>query len=390
MKNISILGSTGSIGTASLKIIESYPDRYKVVGLAGGRNIALMKEQIERFRPKYVAVIEENDARSLKDEFRGRIPVEILSGEQGLNLIATADEVNLVISAISGSAGLIPTYSAIIAGKDIALANKETLVMAGPLIISNAKKQGISILPVDSEHSAIFQCLQGHHRGDLRRIILTASGGPFLRSGVEEMRSVTPALALKHPNWKMGRKVTIDSATLMNKGLETIEAKWLFGLKGDQISILIHPQSIVHSMVEFMDGSIIAQLGVPDMITPISYALSYPRHLETGIPSLRLQDIGQLTFEEPDMSRFKCLELSLKAMEEGESMPAVLNAVNEVAVDLFLKERIGFMDIPELIERVMDLHHPFPIKDLNSVLEADRWARYMAFNTANQLEGKNK
>ncbi len=388
MRNISILGSTGSIGTTSLRVIEYYPEKYRVVGLAGGRNIELLKEQIEKFKPRYVAVIEKSDAEILKHEVRLSNPIEILSGEEGFRLIATADEVDIVISAISGSAGLIPTYSAIEAGKDIALANKETLVMAGPLVVSMAKEKGVSILPVDSEHSAIFQCLQGHPKDDIKRVILTASGGPFLKMDIEEMRAVSPALALKHPNWKMGKKITIDSATLMNKGLEVIEARWLFGLNKEQISIIIHPQSIVHSMVEFMDGSVIAQMGVPDMITPIAYALSFPRHLETGAEPLNLAGIGKLTFEEPDMDKFKCLRLSLKALEQGGSMPVVLNAANEVAVEHFLKEEIGFLDIPELIERVMNAHEPKPINRIQDVIEVDKWARNKAFEIIGSFGGQ--
>lgn len=386
MKNISILGSTGSIGTTSLRVIEAYPDRYRVVGLAGGHNIELLKTQIEKFAPRYVAVIEEEDAKRLKGELKVEFPVEMFHGEEGFSFVASADEVDTVISAISGSAGLLPTYSAIEAGKDIALANKETLVMAGPLIISKAKEKGVSILPVDSEHSAIFQCIQGHERIDLKRVILTASGGPFLRMDISHMKNVTPGRALAHPNWKMGKKITIDSATMMNKGLEIIEARWLFDLREEQISVLIHPQSIVHSMVEYNDGAIIAQMGVPDMITSIAYALSYPRHLETGADSLKLEDIGNLTFEKPDMEKFRCLSLSREALRQGGSMPAVLNAADEVAVHMFLKERIGFLDIPELIDRVMSQHVCHPINNIQDVIDADRWARKMAYDMAKSLE----
>jgi len=292
--------------------------------------------------------------------------------------------VDTVISAITGAAGLVPTYAAIRAGKNIALANKETMVMAGPLVMEEAKRRGVAVLPVDSEHSAILQCLQGHARDDVRRVILTASGGPFKDFSHEEMEKATPEQALKHPNWNMGPKITVDSATLMNKGLELIEAKWLFELDIHQIHILIHPQSVVHSMVEYRDGSIIAQLGIPDMITPISYALSYPRHVDTPLRALDLEEVGTLCFMKPDTRKFRCLELALRAAEIGDSMPAVLNGANEVAVDLFLKGRIGFLQIPSLIERTMDAHKPFVIDRIEKVMEADAWARERAADFADR------
>jgi len=297
---------------------------------------------------------------------------------EGFIKLAALEEVDTVISAMSGAAGLIPTYAAIEAGKDIALANKETMVMAGPVIMGHAKDRDVTILPIDSEHSAIFQALQGHHREDLKRIILTASGGPFREVAREKLETITPEEALKHPNWDMGKKITIDSATLMNKGLEVIEARWLFNLDIGQIDILIHPESIIHSMVEYRDGSIIAQMGIPDMITPISYALSYPRRMATNLPSLKLEEIGTLTFKRPDMERFKCLALAIKASEIGESMPAVLNGANEIAVESFLQGRLGFLQIPILIEKTMDIHEPFSIHNIDRVLEADRWARKTA------------
>ena len=293
----------------------------------------------------------------------------------------------MVISSMSGAAGLIPTHAAVKAGKDVALANKETLVMAGSVIMGLAKEKGVSIMPIDSEHSAIFQSLQGHQREDLKRIILTASGGPFRDVPIDKFETITPQEALNHPNWDMGRKISIDSSTLMNKGLEAIEARWLFDLRMDQIDIIIHPESIIHSMVEYRDGSIIAQLGIPDMITPISYALSYPRHMETNLPSLRLEEIGNLTFQKPDMKRFKCLSLALKASEIGESMPAVLNGANEIAVGAFLEGRIKFLQIPSLIEKTMEAHVPFPINSIESVTKADIWARKTA---ENELPGLNK
>ena len=284
-------------------------------------------------------------------------------------------EVDIVVSAITGAAGLMPTYEGIRAGKEIALANKETMVMAGPLVLDEAKKQGVSILPIDSEHSAILQSLQGHSKEDVKRIILTASGGPFRNLPHEEMAAVTAAQALKHPNWEMGPKITIDSATMMNKGLEVIEAKWLFDVDIDQIDVLIHPQSIVHSMVEYRDGSIINQMGIPDMMIPIAYALAYPRHIKTGLPSLDLVKAGPLSFERPDLERFKCLALALRAASLGGSMPTVLNGANEIAVDAFLNQKIGFLDIPEVIEKTMDAHEVQPIDRIASVMDADAWAR---------------
>ncbi|MBW2015724.1 MAG: 1-deoxy-D-xylulose-5-phosphate reductoisomerase [Deltaproteobacteria bacterium] len=377
MKNVALLGSTGSIGTSALGIIEQFPDRYRVVALSAGKNLDLLAFQIRKFKPRAVAVLEEADASSLREKIPGGLPY-VFAGVEGFARLAALDEVDTVISAITGSAGLIPTFAAVEAGKNVALANKETMVMAGSLVMEKAREKGINILPVDSEHSAIFQCLQGHPREDLRRIILTASGGPFRNMTLEELVSVTPEQALQHPNWSMGRKITIDSATLMNKGLEAIEARWLFDLKMDQISILIHPQSIIHSMVEYKDGSVIAQLGVPDMATPISYALSYPNHLETHVPPLRLEDAAALSFERCDRRKYRCLDLALRAAEIGDSMPAVMNGANEVAVEAFLEKRIGFLQIPQLIEKAMEAHAPFQVENIESVMEADAWARRKA------------
>jgi 1-deoxy-D-xylulose-5-phosphate reductoisomerase len=375
MKNIAIIGSTGSIGVNALKVIEANPDRYRVVALAAGKNIDLLVKQIKQFRPLGAAVLDDAGAEDLRGRFRDRLRTQVFVGTEGVVHAATMGEVDTVISAISGAAGLPPTYAAIEAGKNIALANKETMVMAGPLIMRKARRKGVSIVPIDSEHSAILQSLQGHHREDLRRIILTASGGPFLGWSFESMKGVKPKQALKHPNWRMGKKITIDCATLMNKGLEAIEAKWLFDLAIDQISILIHPQSIVHSMVEYKDGSIIAQMGVPDMLTPISYALSYPRHIETPLPPLNFEEIGTLSFMKPDTTRFPCLDLAIEAAQVGKSMPAVMNGANEVAVDFFLKGRIGFLEIPKVIEKTMEAHEPFPIDSIEAIMEADAWSR---------------
>lgn len=385
MKRITLLGSTGSIGTSALKVIKANPGEYRVVALAAGNNIDLLYEQIITFQPVAAAVSREDLANTVRDRLKGNSKTEILFGAEGFSRLAALDEADTVISAMSGASGLVPTYEAISAGKGIALANKETMVMAGQIIMDLAKKMDISILPIDSEHSAIFQSLQGHRKEDLKRVILTASGGPFRGLSLDEMKHVTPAMALRHPNWDMGRKISIDSATLMNKGLEAIEARWLFGLSMDQIDILVHPESIIHSMVEYMDGSVIAQLGIPDMITPISYALSWPRHIKTDLPPLKLEEVGRLTFERPDMDRFRCLALALKAIEAGESMPAVMNGANETAVGLFLDNRIGFLRIPEIIERTMDAHRPFHPDGIEAVMEADAWARGIAEKEAMRL-----
>jgi 1-deoxy-D-xylulose-5-phosphate reductoisomerase len=378
MKRIAILGSTGSIGCSSLRVIEAHPEAYQVTALAAGKNVDLLAEQIRKFSPLVVAVLGDEEAESLKKRLDGGHKTKIVSGRDGFNHLATLEEVDTVISAITGAAGLVPTIAAIQAGKNIALANKETMVMAGPLVIEEVRRRGVTLLPVDSEHSAIFQCLQGHRRDDVRRVILTASGGPFRDFSYEEMGRVSPEQALKHPNWNMGPKITVDSATLMNKGLELIEARWLFGLDIHQIHILIHPQSVIHSMVEYKDGSILAQMGIPDMITPISYALSYPRHVDTMLPALDLERVGTLRFMKPDTGKFRCLELALQAAEIGESMPAVLNGANEVAVELFLRGRIGFLEIPSLIEKTMKAHTSFVIDSIEKVMEADAWARQRA------------
>lgn len=375
MKRLTILGSTGSIGTNALKVVEAYPESYRVAGLAAGSNADLLASQIHRFQPAAVALRDKVEAESLERRLGKLTKTEVYFGVEGFIRVATLAEADTVISAVSGSAGLRPTYAAILAGKEVALANKETMVMAGALVMEEARNRGVDIIPVDSEHSAILQCLRGHPREDLKRVILTASGGPFQDVPPEKLKFVTKAQALLHPNWNMGRKITIDSATLMNKGLEVIEAKWLFDLSMDQISILIHPQSIVHSLVEYKDGSVIAQLGVPDMQTPIAYALSYPHHRETSLLSLRLEEAGPLTFMLPEAGKFKCLDLAFEAAKIGDTMPAVLNAANEEAVELFLNERIGFLDIPLLIERTMAAHRPFSIDGIETVLEADAWAR---------------
>ncbi|RLC28053.1 MAG: 1-deoxy-D-xylulose-5-phosphate reductoisomerase [Deltaproteobacteria bacterium] len=377
-KQIAVLGSTGSIGVSSLKVIRAAPERYRVVALAAGRNLDLLLEQVAVFRPEVVSIADEDLADLLRQRFGRDGKPEVLSGADGLVRLATLEGVDTVISAVTGAAGLMPTYRAVCAGKCVALANKETMVMAGPLVMAEAGKRGNPILPIDSEHSAILQSLQGHPREDVKRVILTASGGPFREKSMEAMRRATPQQALNHPNWDMGPKISIDSATMMNKGLEIIEARWLFDLHMDQIGILIHPQSIVHSMVEYRDGSILAQMGIPDMITPISYALSYPRHIETRLPPLDLAGADALTFELPDMEKFRCLELALQAAEQGGSAPAVLNGANEIAVAAFLDGRIGLLDIPDLIDGVLQAHEPRSIDEIGAVMEADAWARKKA------------
>ncbi|MEW6410678.1 MAG: 1-deoxy-D-xylulose-5-phosphate reductoisomerase [Nitrospirota bacterium] len=374
VKKLSILGSTGSIGTNTLDVVKRFPERFKVLGLSAGHNIALISEQIRRFRPRVVSVATESEANVLKEEFSGS-DIEILYGTEGLVAVSTIVESDMVVSAIVGAAGLIPTYSAIKAKKDIAIANKEALVMAGELIISEANKQRIRLLPVDSEHSAIFQCLAGHNKDEIYRIILTASGGPFLDYSDSELRDVKPDEALKHPTWKMGKKITIDSATLMNKGFEVIEARWLFNIEPERIRVLINPESIIHSAVEYIDGSVIAQMSLPDMRGPIAYALSYPERTNLELPRLDLAMIKHLTFIEPDMERFPCLKYAYNAINAGGIMPTVLNAANEVAVNAFLNHRLKFTEIPEIIISTMERHKQENVDSIDAILFADRLAR---------------
>ncbi|MDY7032495.1 MAG: 1-deoxy-D-xylulose-5-phosphate reductoisomerase [Thermodesulfobacteriota bacterium] len=377
MKKLAILGSTGSIGVNTLDIVGKYHDRYEVIAMSAGTNIEMFKKQILRFKPRIISVLNRDLASRLKEKL-GKSDTEIFYGVEGVKRVATASEVDMVVSAIVGAAGLIPTISAIRAGKNIALANKETLVMAGKVVMKEAKENGIMILPVDSEHSAIFQSLLGHRKKDIKRIILTASGGPFLNVSQEELKSVTIEEALAHPKWDMGRKITIDSASLMNKGLEVIEARWLFDIPHEKIDVCIHPQSIVHSMVEYIDNSIVAQMGLPDMRCPISYALSYPERLQTELPSVNFLEISGLTFQLPDEKRFPALKLAYRAIEEGGTMPAVLNAANEIAVDAFLQKKVGFTGIPSIIEQTMDFHKAKEIHTIQDATEADQWARVQA------------
>jgi len=383
LKRIVILGSTGSIGRSALWVAERFPDRFQVVGLGAGKNIDLLAEQVQRFRPRVVSVL----TAELAGDLRRRLPprTEVLAGLSGYQEVAALPESDLVLSAMVGAAGLTPTLAALRAGKHVALANKETLVMAGDLVTTEVGRHQVTLLPVDSEHSAIFQALTGHRRQDLKRIILTASGGPFLHASLEELQRVTPTQALAHPNWRMGPKVTIDSATLMNKGLEVIEARWLFDLEISQIGVAIHPQSIVHSLVEYVDGSVIAQLGIPDMRIPIAYALSYPERLPLDLPPLDLLAVQTLTFLEPDRARFPCLGLAFAALKAGGTMPAVLNAANEVAVEAFLSGRIPFLAIGEVVEETLGRHRPSPTVEVEVVVSADRWAREEAGRITERL-----
>lgn len=375
MKGVAILGSTGSIGTNTLEVIRRNPDRFKVVSLAAGNNIAALTGQIEEFRPEFVSVASEAAALELKSRLKPGCDYGF--GVEGARTAAAYAGADITVSAISGAAGLLPTLAAIEAGKDVALANKETLVMAGSLVMEAAARRNVKILPVDSEHSAVFQSMAGHRREDVLRIILTASGGPLLDTPKDALYNVTPDAALRHPRWSMGRKISIDSATLMNKGLEVIEARWLFGLTPQEISVCIHPQSIVHSMVEYRDGSIIAQLSEPDMKGPISYALAYPERMDAGTRPLGFAGL-RLDFSEPDLDRFPCLGLAYGALYAGGTAPAVLNAADEVAVEAFLDRRIRFTAIFETVSRVLDRHVPRNVRSIEDVLEADRWGRQEA------------
>ncbi|KFZ44164.1 1-deoxy-D-xylulose 5-phosphate reductoisomerase [Smithella sp. SC_K08D17] len=375
MKKITILGSTGSIGCSALDVIGKNPERFQVVALAAGKNIALLKKQIERFKPKVVAVSTKETALKLRYSLTNKDKVKIFYDKEGLKEIASFPSADVVISAISGSAGLIPTIAAIEAGKDIALANKETMVMAGEIVTGRAIKKRVKIIPVDSEHSAIFQCLEGQKSKNLRRIILTASGGPFLNFTGNELKKVSLSQTLRHPNWKMGKKVTIDSASMMNKGLEVIEAKWFFNVDFSHIDVLIHPQSIVHSMVEFVDGAFLAQMGIPDMKLPIAYALTYPERIINDLPSLNLVKTGNLEFRNPDIKKFPCLGLAYAAGICGGTAPVVLNAADEIAVAAFMEKKVRFIDLPKIIETVLDVHNSINTPSLEDILQADLWAR---------------
>ncbi|MGL5711777.1 MAG: 1-deoxy-D-xylulose-5-phosphate reductoisomerase [Paraclostridium sp.] len=375
MKKISILGSTGSIGTQTLDVVRANRDKFEVVAISANSSINLLLEQIKEFKPKYVAVYNESSVKLLKEMIPSDINIEILSGMEGLVAISSLDEIDVLLTAIVGMIGLVPTLEAIKKGKTIALANKETLVTAGQLVMEEAKKRNVSILPVDSEHSAIFQCLNGESHKEIESIILTASGGPFRGKSKNELLHVTKNEALRHPNWSMGRKISIDSSTLMNKGLEVIEAKWLFDVNSDKIDVVVHPQSIIHSMVQFVDSSIIAQMGCPDMKLPIQYALTYPDRLVNDFERLDFSKLSSLTFEKPDLETFPCLKLAYDSLNIGGTYSAVLNAANEVLVNEFLEDKIGFYDIPYYIEKAMDAHKSISKPSLEEILHIDKWSR---------------
>ena len=386
MKNIAILGSTGSIGRSALAVVDAHPGRLKVAALAAGDNATLLADQISSYKPQLAAIATVGGLDRLRSTLSASSSTEFHSGPEGLLAVATHPDVDIVICASAGTAGLEAVLAAIEAGKTIALANKEVLVMAGALVTDAARRRGVAILPVDSEHNAIHQCLHGRKVSEVRRLILTASGGPFRELTKNDLQQVSPDAALRHPTWQMGRKITIDSATLMNKGLEVIEAHWLFGVDADRIDVVIHPQSIVHSLVELTDGSVIAQLGVTDMRLPIQYACSYPERWDAALPALDLTRAGRLEFHEPAHDRFPCLSLAYEALRMGGTFPVVLNAANEVAVEAFLEGKLGFTAIPVVIEKTMNAHTVESVSTLDVVRRVDRWARAHAHEIARALE----
>jgi 1-deoxy-D-xylulose-5-phosphate reductoisomerase len=378
MKNVVLLGSTGSIGTSTIKVAEDLPNQIRLIGLAAGANTKLLAEQAQRHKPQAISVTDPAAAAELQKTFGSR--VKVYSGADGLLKLATHPDADIVLIAIVGTAGLQPALAAIRAGKDIAVASKEILVMAGETVMNEARKHGVKVLAVDSEHSAIFQCLDGKPTASVRRLWLTASGGPFRQTAKAEFANITVERALKHPSWVMGRKITIDSATLFNKGLEMIEARWLFDIEMPRVSVVVHPQSVVHSMVEFVDGSIIAQLSTPDMCLPIQYALTYPERVGSDRVQTNFAKIGSLTFEEPDTERFPALNLARRAGEIGGTLPAVLNAANEIAVEAFCARKISFPEITTTVQRAMDAHKIIAHPSLDEILAADTWARQNALS----------
>jgi 1-deoxy-D-xylulose-5-phosphate reductoisomerase len=377
---VAVLGATGSIGVSTLDVIARHPQRFTVVALAAHHNVAVLRAQCQQFKPRFAAMADADAARQLKQELANTgLSTEVLSGAAAIDELAAHPDVHAVMAAIVGAAGLSSTLAAARAGKRVLLANKEALVMSGPLFMREARNGGAQLIPIDSEHNAIFQCLPASgDRAGIKRLLLTASGGPFLRSSAELLATVTPDQACAHPRWRMGRKISVDSATLMNKGLELIEASLLFDMPASRIEVLVHPQSIVHSLVEYLDGSVLAQLGNPDMRTPIACGLSWPERMAAGVESLDLISIGRLEFEAPDLQRFPCLRLAQQAAAAGDSVPAVLNAANEIAVAAFLNDQLRFTDIPVLIAAVLDAHVQVPVSSLQHVLELDAWARQRA------------
>ena len=380
MKHIAILGSTGSIGKNALSVVETHPDQFKVVGLAANRDVDTLEQQIRRHHPALVALNEPTAAERLRTRIRDINRTQVLDGTDGLQAVATMPQASQILDGMGGSAGLLPTLAAINAGKDIAFVNKEVMVMAGPLVTAAVEANGVNLIPIDGEMSAIFQCLEGarDRQAEIHRLLITASGGPFRELRKERLYAVTPAQALQHPNWKMGQKITIDSATMMNKGLEVIEAKWLFNIELSKIDVVVHPESIVHSMVEWRDGSTLAQLGPTDMRIMIQYALTYPRRLSAPVPRLDLQEARTLNFEPVDFEKFPCLALAYTAADVGGTLPVVLSSADEVVVAAFLNADIGFMDIPAILGRVMDKHVVTAAPTLSDILEADQWAKTTA------------
>ena len=385
MKNIAILGSTGSIGKNTLNVVETHKDAFKVVALAANKDVGTLEQQIRKFRPRLAALNDLQAANCLRERVRDCEGTEVLSGTSGIQAVATIDEAEQVLDGMGGSAGLLPTFAAINAGKDIAFVNKEVMVMCGALILEAVRRNGVSLIPIDGEMSAIFQCLEGARdkQADIHRLLLTASGGPFRDTPKENLYKVTPQQALRHPNWDMGAKITIDSATMMNKGLEVIEAKWLFDIELEKIDIVVHRESIVHSMVEWTDGSTLAQLGPTDMRIMIQYALTYPNRLSTPVPRLDLRESRTLHFEPVDREKFPCISLAYTAAEVGGTLPVVLSSADEVVVDAFLDETIGFMDIPAVLQRVMDKHEVIADPTLEDILEVDKWAKSTALSIIN-------
>ena len=385
MKNICILGATGSIGVSTLDVVARHPDLYKAIALTANKNIDLLYEQCLIHHPEYVVVVDENNARAFAEKIKNSIisDIQVLSGAESLEFVATLDNVHSVMAAIVGAAGLLPSLAAAKAGKIILLANKEALVMSGDIFMQAVSESGAQLLPIDSEHNAIFQCMPAGYKSGMnakqaRRILLTASGGPFREMPIAEMANVTPDQAVAHPNWDMGRKISVDSATMMNKGLEMIEACILFAMTPDQIQVVIHPQSIIHSMVDYVDGTVLAQMGNPDMRVPIAYSMAWPERFDSGVEPLNIFDVRRMDFEEPNLERFPCLRLAYEAINKGGIMPTVLNAANEIAVDAFLNEKVRFTDIPVIIERCMSQFEVKSAKTLAIVLEADEQARVIS------------
>lgn len=383
MKNIIILGSTGSIGKQALQVVDEFPDMFNIVGLAAGSNVSALAEQVEKYQPQFVSLGTESAAASFKSLIKSK--VEILYGEKGLVELAKLTDVDLILVAVSGIMGLLPTLTALENQTTVALANKETIVTGGPLVIEKAKEFGTRIIPVDSEHSAVFQCFETENISAVEKLILTASGGPFLKATMDELSKVTPQMALSHPNWEMGPKITIDSAGLINKGLEIIEAHWLFGVPYENIEVVIHPQSVIHSMVQYQDGSVLAQLGCPDMRIPIQYAFTYPERLNNTFPRLDFCKLGNVSFMKPDFAKFPGLSLAIEAGKIGGTMTTVFNGANEEAVELFVKGCIRFIDIPQIIEKVMSQHQTIQNFEIGDILEIDQWARLKAQEVMSNL-----